>query len=157
MPHGNKIFDKFDMFGVDPPNLNLGGREKITSSVGFANSILVYVLMSAYSISKILDLVDGDPEIIEVSDADEAESAAPDEVGLAVAAVVPPVPDVPANFQRPPRKKTKVKRALLPQASAVNLPGVLCEQGGHEQQQSEMERVFLRYFGDLVSEWESVL
>ena len=46
-----------------------------------------------------------------------------------------------------------MKRQLLAQASAASFPDVLYEQGGREQQQSEMERVFARYFWDIVSEW----
>ena len=61
------------------------------------------------------------------------------------------VPSV--DFVCPPRKKAKVKRQLLAHASAASFPDVLYEQGGHAQQQSEMERVFARYFGDLVSKW----
>ena len=52
-----------------------------------------------------------------------------------------------------PRAKKKAKRELRAQASAASSPDVLYEQNGHNQQQSEMERVFARYFGELVSEW----
>ena len=52
-----------------------------------------------------------------------------------------------------PRAKKKAKRELRAQASAMSFPDVLYEQNGHKQQQSEMERVVARYFGELVSEW----
>ena len=47
-----------------------------------------------------------------------------------------------------------MNRELLPQASAFSFPDVLYERDGHKQQQGEMERVFPRYFGDLVCEWD---
>ena len=47
----------------------------------------------------------------------------------------------------------KVKRKLLPQTSAASFPDVFYGQGGHKQQLSDMERIFSRYFGNFVSEW----
>ena len=66
------------------------------------------------------------------------------ETVLGESGAVPPVPVPSPAFVRPPREKMKVKRKLLPQSSAASIPDVLYEQGGHKQQQSEM---------NLVSEW----
>jgi hypothetical protein len=52
------------MFAIDPPSLNLGKKEKISSSVGFASSILIFLMLGFYSISQMLYLIDGDPAIL---------------------------------------------------------------------------------------------
>ena len=50
-----------------------------------------------------------------------------------VAEQVPPVPETPVGFVRPPSKKAKVKRKFLPQTSAASFPDALYEQDGHKQ------------------------
>ena len=60
------MIDKWDMFAVDPPALNLNGREKISSFAGFISSIIVYILIMAYTISKVFDLIDGDPDVLNI-------------------------------------------------------------------------------------------
>ena len=86
------------------------------------------------------------------SDAEEKEVDVRPDTVIGDSGAVPPVPVPSTEFVRPARKKMKVKRKLLPQTSAASFPDVLYEQGGHKQQRSEMECVFSRYFGDLVSE-----
>ena len=59
-----KLFHKYDMFGVPPPIFNMGGRDKTGSFVGFISSMIVYVLMIAYSVRQGFKLLDGDPDTL---------------------------------------------------------------------------------------------
>ena len=63
---------------------------------------------------------DADPFEI---DADDARETLPVDA-CSVSEQAPPVPTPPAGFVRPARKKQRVKRELLPRASAVSFPDV---------------------------------
>jgi hypothetical protein len=39
------------MFAIDPPGLNLGKKEKISSSVGFMSSLVIYFALGVYTMS----------------------------------------------------------------------------------------------------------
>ncbi len=108
------------------------------------------------------DLQEDDPEEKALGALDPYEDQGEEAGGQAVAAAgsadaasaageVEPVPDVDPSWARPP-KKAKTNK-LREQVSAVGFPDVHYERNGDTQKQSEMERVFAAYFGDLVSEW----
>jgi hypothetical protein len=49
----SKFFDKFDIYGADPPGFNIDGRNKIGTSIGFTCTVLTLIIMLLFSSIKI--------------------------------------------------------------------------------------------------------
>ena len=64
MKQKTSFVNKFDMYGKQPPQLNLEGRTQITSYCGLIMTNLTLILMVAFAIVKITESLDGRQTII---------------------------------------------------------------------------------------------
>jgi hypothetical protein len=59
-----KTIDQLDLFAAPMPTFNIEGLEKISTTVGFFFSILLFLIMGGYSASRVAFFVKGDrPDI----------------------------------------------------------------------------------------------